>query len=660
LVVFDDIQWGEDTFLDLVEGVALLSAGAAILLVCMARPDLLDRRAQWPVSIRLEPLAADVVAELIGDLSAGLRERITVAAGGNPLFLTEMLAMAEEAAIVEVPPTLRALLAARLDQLDAQERRVLEGGAVEGEIFHRGAVQALAPEEPQVTPRLAGLVRRELIRPDRAQLPGEDGFRFRHVLIRDAAYDALPKGTRAELHTRFADWLQQRGADLVELDEILGYHLEKASAYEDELGRHDAALAGRAGGHLLAAGRRALLRDDAAATVSLLSRAAELVPADDDRRPDLLTDLATALAEQGALEEAKAMLADGAALARVNGNSGAEWRARVARLWWASGSEDLALDAVEREAQEAVRTLEALGDARFAGKAWRVLSDVYNGRMEGARWQHALERALEHARRAGDQHEQSVCLWFLSGAMFYGPAPVDEVLRRHEELSAEYAGVPLAEAALDRMLGLCRIQRGEFAEARGLAERARQIWRERGRSYMEATLAFFLGALELMAQDLEAAERELRSGFEGLVAMGEIGRSSTLALILARVLALQGRAAEAEELLLRTEHGPPDSPHLHIRDAVLARVRADRGEGEEAERLARCAVAIVERTDYLNEHGDALYDLAEVLQKVGKHEESHAAFAEAARLYQQKGNLVQAAWARARMGSDPVADRVAT
>ena len=119
--------------------------------------------------------------------------------------------MAAEDAEVEVPPTLKALLAARLDQLDEAERRVLERGSVEGEIFHRGAVQALAPEETQVTTRLAALVRRQLVRPDRAQLAGDDGYRFRHLLIRDAAYDALPKAVRADLHARFADWLDEHG-----------------------------------------------------------------------------------------------------------------------------------------------------------------------------------------------------------------------------------------------------------------------------------------------------------------------------------------------------------------------------------------------------------------------------------------------------------------
>ena len=238
VVVFDDIQWGEETFLDLIEHVALLSSGASILLFCMARPELAERRPTWPVTLRLEPLGDEDVDELIPERIAGeLREKIARAAGGNPLFIEEMLAMAGETeGEVVVPPTLQALLGARLDQLETAERSVLERGAIEGEIFHRGAVQALAPEETQVTPRLAALVRKELIRPDRPQLVGEDGFRFRHLLIRDAAYDALPKATRADLHQRFATWLEQHGTELVELDELLGYHLEQACRYRAELG----------------------------------------------------------------------------------------------------------------------------------------------------------------------------------------------------------------------------------------------------------------------------------------------------------------------------------------------------------------------------------------------------------------------------------------
>jgi hypothetical protein len=233
------------------------------------------------VTFRLEPLGDDDVQELIAEhVPDHLRKRIARAAGGNPLFIEEMLAIAGEAnGEVVVPPTLQALLAARLDQLEMEERSVLERGAIEGEIFHRGAVQALSPDDAQVTPRLAALVRKELIRPDKALLAGEDGFRFRHLLIRDAAYEALPKVTRAELHERFATWLEKHGTELVQQDELLGYHLERACRYRQELGTaDDGALAAAARRRLTAGGHRAALRQDYRAAVSLFERAAALVP----------------------------------------------------------------------------------------------------------------------------------------------------------------------------------------------------------------------------------------------------------------------------------------------------------------------------------------------------------------------------------------------
>ena len=285
VVVVDDVHWGEETFLDLIEHVALLSSGAPILLLCLARPELLDRRPAWPITRRLEPLRDEDLAQLMPPrLPSELREKITRAAGGNPLFIEEIVAMAVEAdGEVTVPPTLQTLLAARLDQLDTGERTVLERGAVEGAIFHRGAVQALAPPDTPVTPRLAALVRKELIRPAKSQLAGEDGFRFRHLLIRDAAYDALPKAARAELHERFAVWLEEHGADLAELDEILGYHLEQAWLYGDGAGDAGRRRAGSelrgAGWPPLAAGRFARLDNFAAA--NLLERAAALMSPDE-------------------------------------------------------------------------------------------------------------------------------------------------------------------------------------------------------------------------------------------------------------------------------------------------------------------------------------------------------------------------------------------
>ena len=276
-----------------------------------------------------------------------LRARITAAAAGNPLFISEMLAMAQQAGDdIEVPASLKALLAARLDQLDPAERRVLECGSVEGEVFHRGAVQALTPEETQVTPRLAALVRRELIRSDRPQFAGEDGFRFRHLLIRDTAYDALPKTTRAELHQRFAAWLDQHGQSLVERDEIVGYHLEQAARYKHELGQPDSSLAERAGERLAAAGRSALWRLDERAAAGLIERALGLTrPA----RLDVVLELDLGQALSGSNPQAAAMLADAAAeRARAAGDETGEALARLGAAYFRVFFEDdPAIDEVE-------------------------------------------------------------------------------------------------------------------------------------------------------------------------------------------------------------------------------------------------------------------------------------------------------------------------
>ena len=297
VVVFDDIQWGEETFLDLVESTALLSSGAPLLLLCMARPELVERRPGWPGTLRLEPLPAGAGGR------ADRRRRVRRAAradrprrGRQPaLHLGDARDGGRGCGDVDVPPTLKALLAARLDQLDEAERRVLERGSVEGEIFHRGGVQALAPEETQVTTRLAALVRRQLVRPDRAQIAGDDGYRFRHLLIRDAAYDALPKAVRADLHARFADWLDEHGHSLVERDEIVGYHLEQAARYRAELGQPTPASPTVPRARLAAAGRRAVDRQDYRAGAALLTRAAELVR---PHRTDLALELESAWTQE--------------------------------------------------------------------------------------------------------------------------------------------------------------------------------------------------------------------------------------------------------------------------------------------------------------------------------------------------------------------------
>ena len=420
LVVFDDIQWGEETFLNLVENLARVSTGAPLMLLCVARPELGERRPQWPVALKLGPLPpAEVEALLPANVPDSLRARIARAAGGNPLFLTEMIAVAAGAGDeVLVPPTLKALLAARLDQLEGVERSVLQRGSVEGELFHRGAVQALAPTEKLLTTRLSALVRKDLIRPDRPVFPSDDGFRFCHLLIRDAAYEALPKATRADLHEQFAHWLDDHDAELVERDEIVGYHLEQAYRYRAELGPPDPAaeaLAVRAAGRLVAAGRRARDRLDRFAAISLLERAAHLDPSGGLA---LLPQIAELLYMVGDSTRALALLDEATKTARECGDEATEAVAAVVRASAASLAGDPAVpfETVVDVADRATVILREIGsDEQVA----QVLHDAaafcgFLGRTDEAA--RLFQSGMDHAQLAEDHYRARACLGGLLAA----------------------------------------------------------------------------------------------------------------------------------------------------------------------------------------------------------------------------------------------------
>ena len=303
--------------LDLIEHIADWSREAPILLLAIARPELLDARPHWgggklnATTILLQPLGADDSASLIAnlldspELAETVQQRIGETAEGNPLFVEELVAMlvdqgilrqenggwraADELQDVAVPPSISALVAARLDHLEPLERDLIGRASVVGKTFQRSAVAELSPPDRRedLGPRLMTLVRKELVRPDRSAATGDEAFRFRHLLVRDAAYASLTKEQRADLHARFADWLERIAGDrLLEYQEVIGYHLEQAHRYRSELGLTDeltTALGTRAAEQLRPAGMRALGRNDQHAATNLLSRAAALIVDDRER-----------------------------------------------------------------------------------------------------------------------------------------------------------------------------------------------------------------------------------------------------------------------------------------------------------------------------------------------------------------------------------------
>jgi tetratricopeptide (TPR) repeat protein len=653
--VFDDLHWGEETLLDLVEHVAELSREAPILLLCMARPELLERRPGWAggkwnaTTVLLEPLDAEETEQLLAELGGAdeqLRARIVQVAEGNPLFVEEMLALVRDSPTraVEVPPTIQALLAARLDQLDPAERAVLEHGAVEGRLFHRGAVAAMAEGDGQVDQRLLALVRKELVRPDRPQFAGDDAYRFRHLLIRDAAYDSLPKSVRADLHRRFAAWLEHHGQDLVELDEILGYHLEQAALYLAELGRPDPDLAAAASERLAAAGRRARWRYDRGAAQLLLQRAAALV-----ERPDV--HLAVDLARSGRdPHKAAAIMDDAVTQAEEDGDDTAAAFARVLAAYPRVYLVAVSTDELERLASLALPLLEAAGDHAGLAEIWNVLGGIYEYTSRYLEQEHAIEQMLSEAGLAGLHISYPGLLSF---ALLYGPRPTRDALVRLEAgIGADSA---TAEAVLhDHPVGtlvraLLFAMDDRIGEARTLAAAAIEALRERGPGY---TFLVELAELEMLAGNYEQAEEHVR------IAIGEasthVSQSAFAALgaaMHARVLCQLGRYPEAEQLADQARELAPDSDAftqaLWRRAAALARSAS--GELDEAERLAQEAVAFTQKTDSLQFQGDALADLAEVLNARDETAAARAALNDALDCYEQKGIIPLARRTRGRL-----------
>ena len=657
VVVLDDVHWGEDVFLDLVDHLADLSRGVPLLVLCMARPELLDRRPNWgggklnATTVLLEPLSAGDAEALVAQLLEGahvdeqLRGRVLEAAEGNPLFVQEMAGLVRDSpgADVTVPPTIQALLAARLDQLDPDERVVLERGSVEGRVFHRGAVQALSPSEAELSTPLTALVRRELVRPDRAQLPGENAYRFRHLLIRDAAYDALPKATRADLHERFATWIGERGAGLVELDEVVGYHLEQAFRYRIELGpagEGGRALADRAAERLASAGRRAVSRGDLRGAVSLLGRAEELFTPDDPRRLTVLPVLGRALYDSGDWDRAHATLTDAITRARASGDRRGEADARVS-LGHLDMFNDPSLthDGMREMLAEPLRVFEELGDEAGLARALGLAGQLRFWAGDSTNAIGDLERAAAHARAAGDRQQESQSLGYVVIACVHGSMPVEralEVCRRARETVGVDRRLEVAslrgEANLHAMAGRIEDARASMAAAVALAE-------ELGLGVMAASIRVECGRVEVFGGDPVGAERLARPGLDELERIGNLGHWVTGAITLADALYAQGRFDESEavadQVNARSMNDDTD-PQIGWR-RIKAKVLARRGELEAARAAGDEAVEIASRTDFLEHRAVAHADLAMVLETAGRRDEARAELARALELSEQKG-----------------------
>jgi DNA-binding SARP family transcriptional activator len=658
VAVVDDLQWGEDAFLDLVEYVGLVSSGSPILLVCLARPELLERRPAWPGVLRLEPLEPDDIERLLATCIDQTRRRlpptaiaaIVARAGGNPLFAEELASMLLEVpeARAAIPPTVMSVLAARLDQLAEPDRQVIEAAAVEGEVFHAAVLGALDDSRRDLTSSLTVLVRKELVRPAGSDPELGDRFRFRHALVRDAAYAGMPKTRRADLHERLAAWVEHRAARVPEGDELMGYHLEQAYRYRSALAPGDGRvgeLSASAGARLAAAGRRALGRADVKAAAGLLRRAVDLDAAV-EQPIELELDLADALYGYGKLEDARLVLERAATRRALD-----EREAMLVRLVRANLDMATAPDGVvarlERLGSEAVPVFEQAADEGGLARAWAARALALHVRAQYARRNDAVERAAGHARLDGNEARARELESLLAAGHLWGPTPAREGiawLDAHRQLEHEpvIIGVRSVLTAMDGRLDEARaLYAGEVARSLELG-----VNYERGSFFAE----YFV---DLLAGDYEAAAEHARAHCELLERMGERTVLSTRAAQFGRVLCMLGRYDEADARARQAEAlGASDDALTQILwRQVRAIVLVHRRQESDGTLLAREAASRAARTDALDVQGDALFDQAEVLAAAGEPDEAAAAAAEAVSHYERKGNVVMAGRARTRLGA---------
>jgi class 3 adenylate cyclase/tetratricopeptide (TPR) repeat protein len=681
VVVFEDVHWAEATFLSLVEHL-IDSGSAPILVLCTTRPDLLESRPDWSTGpatdrVPLDALSAEEVGVVAtnllgGGLDAPTRERIAEAADGNPLYAEQLVSMlidtgvlrheegrwvpGADAAALDVPPTIQALLAARLDRLDREERAVIEPASVVGRVFYRGAVEFMAANELRaaVDALLGALIRKEFVAPDEdATLSGEDAFRFHHVLIRDAAYQGLLKRARADLHERFVEWVTASlGARAAEFEEIMGYHLEQAFRYQQELGTiddHAHEIGVRASGLLGTAGRRALSRGDMPAAANLLRRATGLLPRTDPRRLRLLPDLGEVLLEMGEFEEAETLLSETVLEAARSGDHRLQTEATLVRLAvrFANNPDGLG-PSVIKEVERAVKNCERLGDHRGLAKAYRLLGTIHGTVAHYGDAEQAALRTIEHAALAGDVMLQVRNFPPFAITALYGPLPVSEALKRCEELLPAAHGDRRTEGVVRCVLAHLFALRGDFDEARAEYRRAQAMLEDLGVKVLAASTSIDSGPIEMLAGDPAAAEGELRRDIERLEAMGEKFLLSSVTAYLGQAVVAQGRADEAEEISRTCEQVAlaDDVEAQSIWRRVRALARAQRGESGDAVALALAAVEIIRQADSPLLQGDALLDLADVLRSAGHDADAEEPLREALGMYEAKGNVVGAARAR--------------
>jgi DNA-binding SARP family transcriptional activator len=666
MLALDDAHLAEPALLELLADVATRLGDAPALVMWVARRDALDdRHPGWATRandvLELGPLSPAATAALLDAIDAGRlepaeRERIADAAGGNPLFLEQLVAYVDEqdASAEALPPALHALLASRLDGLAATERSTLALGAVVGDAFETRAVHALADgvsraELEQACQRLVG---RELL------VRGDGGSaRFRHGLVREVAYASLAKTARARLHERHAAWLEQLGAELPDADARIGFHLEAACRYEHEIGgAMPAALAQAAGRRLAAAAHVAGVRGDLPAEIGFLDRSVALLGADRPEGVELVPLLVAALIDGGDSARAERLAEAAMTASAALGLPGVEARSAIecqrVRLYRHPGGFDVpaALAVVEH----ASRVLRARGDALGRARADYLMADLTWLLGDAVATYAHSKRMLAHARRAQSGVDISTAVLFMAWCLIQGPCPFPEAIARLDALDAA-SDLRAVELTLSGCRAALLATTGDFDDARSTIADSLTGLVEMQLSAIAVYLAFLAAWVESLAGDPPAAERVLRDARTLISDPDDQWYLSMIGSDLVHVLLAQGRLAEAAATIAELDARPISCDaewniRCHTARAVLAARRGEHGLGLEE---ARAAIAAAERTGLIVFRADAHRAHAELLAATGRTSAAADALRRALRLYEAKGHALEVTATRAQLARLP-------
>ena len=662
VAVFEDVHWAEPTLLDLI--VYLVGTlREPVLLVCVARPEIFESRAAWShdamvnAVIALDPLDVEdsraLIAQRLGTpaLRPATMRRVVDTGGGNPFFLEQMLAAMRHGDDEVLPASVRALLVARIDRLGPAERDLLRCAAIVGTEFPLAALTALVPERahPFLDRHLRSLVDRELVCAAVSSFLDGPTFAFRHVLIQLAAYRSMTRRDRAELHERFADWLEDHAArERPEVEEVIGHHLEQAWDQRRSIGlddRHSQGLAERAGERLATAGLRAYAHLDVSAAANLLSRAKELLPSRHPRRYDALRRLPEIHQMLGQHAEADAVLAE--RLERAEDHADRERiRLEQLRIQLFTGPDPTSLDSIQHTAGQALNAFADGEQDALASLAAYVLWMVHIRRGEVQMAEQVAWKELERAERSGDVREEAAARWTVAVALVDGPRPVPDCLRVCDDLvrwrGGEHFGVQAELARLRAMLGEPDVARRLIDDAqRQLVEKMRAR-----RPLMFVTQR--AGEIELLAGNAAAAVPKLRRALETATEIGERSVAAQLAATLSRVLPIG--AEETAHLAARSAALAPSEDVVAQALSRHADTRTLMGDGNHraAERQAQAAIGLVP-AELLNLRADLHVGLADVVSATGRSRDARTYLRRAVALYERKGNVAAAGLATAKL-----------